>query len=114
MKINRIEKVFIREGYVSIPFSLNGVGHPIIKAIPADNVQANLLLDTGAGCNLLDYEFAEKLKLSQTPTGEKGGGAGGLTYDAFSVEKISLEISGQHFRFDSFHSMDFSSIKEAS
>jgi hypothetical protein len=113
MKIKTIEEAFIREGYVSIPFTFNGVGHPLIKATLANNVQANFLLDTGAAVNLLDYEFAKELKLSLTPTGEKGGGAGGLTYDIFSLEKISLEVSGQHFRFDSFFSMDFSSIKES-
>ena len=113
MKIKTIEETFIGEGYVSIPFSLNGVGHPLIKATLANNVQANFLLDTGAAVNLLDYEFAKELKLSLTPTGEKGGGAGGLTYEIFSLEKISLEVSGQHFRFDSFFSMDFSSIKES-
>ena len=113
MKIKTIEEAFIREGYVSIPFSFNGVGHPQITATLPNNVQANFLLDTGASINLLDYEFAKEHKLSLTPTGEKGGGAGGLTYDIFSLGKISLEVSGQHFKFDSFFSMDFSSIKEA-
>src|SRR5688572_32466407 len=112
MKIKTIEEAFTREGYVSIPFLFNGVGHPLIKATLANNVQANFLLDTGAAVNLLDYQFAKELKLNLAPTGEKGGGAGGLTYDIFSLEKISLEVSGQHFRFDSFFSMDFSSIKE--
>ena len=113
MDIKKIEEAFTREGYVSIPFSFNGVGHPLIEFTLANNVHANFLLDTGAAINLLDYEFAKELGLTQTPTGEKGGGAGGLKYDIFNVGKISLEASGQHFRFDSFFSMDFSSIKEA-
>lgn len=113
MKIKTIEEAFINEGYVSIPFSFNGVGHPLITATLDNNVRANFLLDTGASVNLLDYEFAKELKLSLTPTGEKGGGAGGLSHEIFSLEKFSLEVSGQHFRFDSFFSMDFSSIKEA-
>ena len=113
MKIKTIEEAFTREGYVSIPFSFNVAGHPIIKATLDNNVQANFLLDTGASINLLDYEFAKEHKLSLTPTGEKGGGAGGLMYDIFSLGEISLEVSGQLFRFDSFFSMDFSSIKEA-
>lgn len=112
MKIKTIEEAFTREGYVSIPFSFNGVGHPLITATLANNVRANFLLDTGAAINLLDYALARELKLDLTPTGEKGSGAGGLTYDIFSLENISLEVSGQHIRFDSFYSMDFSSIKE--
>lgn len=113
MNIKTIEEAFTKEGYVSIPLSFNGAGHPLIKATLANNVQANFLLDTGASINLLDYEFAKALKLNLAPTGEKGGGAGGVMYDVFSIGKISLEICGQHFGFDSFFSMDFSSIKEA-
>ncbi len=113
MKLNTIEKAFANEGYVSIPFSFNGVGHPVIKATLANTIPATFLLDTGASINLLDYEFAKELNLNQVPTGEKGGGAGGLMYDIFSMGELSVEISGQHFRFDSFFSMDFSSIKEA-
>jgi hypothetical protein len=108
-----IEEAFVREGYVSIPFSYNGAGHPIIKATLPNNVQANILLDTGASANLLDYDFAKKLKLNLTPTGEKGGGAGGLTYDVFTVDELSMEINGHLFKFDSFLAMDFSSIKNS-
>ena len=113
MKIKKIEEAFTREGYVSIPFSLNGAGHPLIKATLANNVPANFLLDTGASINLLDYEFAKELQLNLVATGEKGGGAGGLPYDVFSVGEISIEVSGQLVKFDSFYSMDFSSIKQA-
>ena len=113
MKIKTIEEAFTRAGYVSIPFSLNGAGHPLIKATLANNIQVSFLLDTGASINLLDYEFAKEHNLNLTATGEKGGGAGGLIYDVFSLGEISLEVSGQHFKFDSFFSMDFSSIKQA-
>lgn len=108
-----IEEAFIREGYVSIPFSFNGAGHPIIMVTLADNVQTNILLDTGASANLLDYDFAKELGINLIPTGEKGGGAGGLTLDVFSIDKVSLEISGQRFRFDNFLAMDFTSIKQS-
>lgn len=113
MKIKTIESAFTEEGYVNIPFSFNGAGHPIIKATVANNIQANILLDTGASANLLDYDFAKKLGLNLTPTGEKGGGAGGLTLDVFSIGEVSLEISGQHFTFSNFLSMDFASIKQS-
>lgn len=112
MKIKTIEDAFTSEGYVSIPFSLNGVGHPYFTVTMANNVQANFLLDTGAAVNLLDYDFASKLNINLSPTGEKGGGAGGLNYDIFSLENLSFEIGGREFRFDSFYAMDFSSIKE--
>lgn len=113
MKTNTIEEAFLKEGYVSIPFTLNGAGHPIIKATIADKVQANILLDTGASANLFDYEFAKELGLHLTPTGEKGGGAGGLTLDIFTIDEVSLEINGQHFTFDNFLSMDFETIKQS-
>ena len=113
MKIKTIEEAFISEGYVSIPFSFNGAGHPLIKATLANNVQANFLLDTGASINLLDYEFAKELNLSLTLTEGKGCGAGGPISEIYSLDNISLKIGGQHFKFDSFFSMDFSSMKEA-
>lgn len=74
-----IEEAFAKEGYANLPFSVNGVGHPMIKATLANNVEANFLLDTGAAINLLDHEFAKGFDLKLTPTGEKGGGAGGAT-----------------------------------
>jgi hypothetical protein len=113
MEIKNIEEAFIKEGYVSIPFSFNGVGHPMIKATLANNVEINLLLDTGASINLLDYEFAKELNLGLTLTEGKGGGAGGLMFDIYSLDNIILEINGQDFKFDSFFSMDLSSMREA-
>ena len=113
MKIEAIEAAFIKEGYVNIPFSFNGAGHPIIKVTLANNVQANIMLDTGASANLLDHDFAKQLGLNLIPTGEKGGGAGGLTLDVFSIDKVLMEISGQQFEFDNFLSMDFTSIKQS-
>jgi len=113
MEIKNIEEAFIKEGYVSIPFSFNGVGHPMIKAMLANNVEINLLLDTGASINLLDYEFAKELNLSLTLTEGKGGGAGGLMFDIYSLDNIILEINGQVFKFDSFFSMDLSLMREA-
>jgi hypothetical protein len=113
MEIKKIESAFIEEGYVNIPFSFNGAGHPIIKVTLANNVQTNILLDTGASANLLDHDFAKGLGLNLTPTGEKGGGAGGLTLDVFTIDEVLLEISAQHFKFDNFLSMDFTSIKHS-
>lgn len=113
MELKTIEEAFKKEGYISIPFSFNGVGHPIIKATLSNNVQANFILDTGASINLLDYEMAKELETNLIPTGEKGAGAGGLAYDIYGIDMFSLEISGQHFIFDNFFSMDFFSIKES-
>ncbi len=108
-----IEEAFTSEGYVSIPFSFNGAGHPLIKVTLANNMPVNFLLDTGASANLLDHDFAKQLELNVTATGEKGGGAGGLIYDVFTVDEVLLEISGQIFKVDNFLSMDFSSIKHS-
>lgn len=113
MKMKTIEEAFTSEGYVSIPFSFNGAGHPLIKVTLANNMPVNFLLDTGASANLLDHDFAKQLELNVTATGEKGGGAGGLIYDVFTVDEVLLEISGQIFKVDNFLSMDFSSIKHS-
>lgn len=109
----KLETAFKEEGYISIPFTFNGAGHPIITVTIGDNIQTTILLDTGASANLLDYNFANELGIPLLPTGEKGGGAGGLTLDVYSIENLSLEISGHHFTFDNFLSMDFTSIKES-
>lgn len=108
-----IEAAFAKAGYISLPFSFTGVGHPIIKTTLSNNAEVNFLLDTGASVNLLDHELAKSLGQNLTPTGEKGAGAGGIAYDIFSIDNLSLEIGGQHFCFDSFYSMDFFSIKES-
>lgn len=113
MKTETIEAAFAGEGYLSIPFSFNGAGHPVIKVTVAHNIPANILLDTGASANLLDHDFAKGLGLNLTPTGEKGGGAGGLTLDVFSLEEVSLEIGGQHFKFSDFLAMDFTTIRQS-
>ena len=112
-KLKTIETAFIEQGYVRLPISLNGAGHPIIEVIKPNNVQAKILLDTGATANLLDYDFAKQLGLNLTPTQEKGGGIGGLTLDVFSIDEVLMEMSGQHFRFDNFLSMDFTSLKQS-
>ena len=112
-KLKTIETAFIEKGYVRIPFSFNGAGHPIIEVIMPNNVQAKILLDTGASANLLDYDFAKQLGLNLTPTQEKGCGIGGLTLDVFSIDEVLMEMSGQHFRFDNFLSMDFTSLKQS-
>jgi len=110
--MTKIEEAFIGEGYVSIPFSFNAAGHPLIKATLFNDVEANFLLDTGASINLLDYEFAKELNLNLTLTEGKGGGAGGPISEIYSLDNIALEIGGQHFQFDSFFSIDFSTMKE--
>ncbi len=113
MKIETIEEAFLKEGYVSIPFTFNAAGHPVVRAKFAGEVETNILLDTGASIDLLDDEFARKLGLTLTPTGEKASGAGGLSSEIFSLGKVSFEVSGQQLRFDTFYSMDFSSMREA-
>lgn len=113
MNTNLIESAFTSEGYIQIPFSFNGAGHPIIPGVFTHNSKANILLDTGASANLLDHDFARQIGLDLIPTGEKGGGAGGLTLDVFAIEKVLLETGGQHFEFNDFLSMDFTSIRQS-
>ncbi|MBL7828462.1 MAG: aspartyl protease family protein [Saprospiraceae bacterium] len=113
MALNAIETVFIKEGYSIIPFTFNGAGHPMAQATISNQFKTNIMLDTGASANLLDYDFAKEIGLNLTPTGEKGGGAGGLTLDIFSIEEVVLEISGAIFKFDNFLAMDFTTIKQS-
>ena len=108
-----IEEAFAREGYVSIPFVLNGAGHPLVKAVLPGNVHINILLDTDASANLLDHDLAKELGLNLTDTGEKGGSAGGFIDGIFSIEAFTLEIGGHSFSFDTFLAMDFSSIQQS-
>jgi len=111
--MNKIEEAFSDEGYVSIPFTFNGAGHPMIGATFAGSIKANILLDTGASINLLDDEFASGLGLTLTPTGEKASGAGGVSSDIFSLGEVSFEVSGHQLIIDNFYSMDMSSMNEA-
>ncbi len=69
-----LEKAFKKENYVEISFSFNSVGHPIIP-FTINDTTAIFLLDTGAACNVLDIEFAQRLGMPLISTGEKGGGA---------------------------------------
>lgn len=108
-----IEEAFFYEGYITVPFSYNGAGHPIIKVTVSNTFPINILLDTGASANLLDFDFVKKIGLHLTPTGEKGGGAGGLTLDVYSVGEVVVEIGGTHFKFNDFLSMDFTTIKQS-
>lgn len=111
--MTKIEAAFSEEGYASIPFTFNAAGHPVVKATFANSAKANILVDTGASINLLDDEFARGLGLTLTPTGETASGAGGISSDIYSLGEVSFEVSGQHLKFDSFYSMDFSSMREA-
>jgi Aspartyl protease len=108
-----IEDVFIREGYISVPFTFNGAGHPLIEATCMHHTPTTILLDTGSSANILDYAFAKELGLDPIPTGEKGGGTGGLHLDVYSIETFIMEIHGCRFTFTNFLSMDFTTIKDS-
>jgi hypothetical protein len=108
-----IEDAFIKSGYVNIPFTFKGSGHPLVRVTMANNVETNILVDTGASANILDYDFAKELGLNLIPTGEKGGGAGGATIDVFIIEVVTMEIGDQKFKFNDFLAMDFTTIRES-
>ncbi|MBL7731697.1 MAG: aspartyl protease family protein [Chitinophagaceae bacterium] len=111
--MKKVEAAFTEEGYISVPFSFNGAGHPIIEVMLPGGRKTNILLDTGASANILDHDFAKELGLNLTPTGEKGGGAGGLTLDVYSIDSVSMEISRRSFQFSNFLAMDFTTIKQS-
>ena len=113
MNNNAIEAAFLQQGYTFANFTLNGAGHPILAVELEGQVQTNILLDTGASANLLDYHFAQQLGLNLRPTGTKGAGAGGVINEVYSIDAVSLNIQGELFVFDNFLAMDFASIKQS-
>lgn len=107
-----LEKAFENEGYTPIPFLFNGAGHPtVVFRYKANDI--TFLLDTGAGENLLDTQFAKDIGLDLVPTGNKGGGAGGLIHDTYSIGEIAFQYNDLLFSFEQFYAMDFDSIREA-
>ena len=107
-----IEEVFKNEGYVPIPFLFNGAGHPTV-VFKFKEIDVTFLLDTGAGENLLDTQFAKNIGLDLVPTGTKGGGAGGLIHDTYSLGEITFHYNGLVFSFEQFYAMDFDTIRQA-
>lgn len=110
--IARLEKAFKNEGYIPIPFVFNGAGHPMVVFKYKEN-DITFLLDTGAGENLLDTQFARDIGLELTPTGSKGGGAGGLIHDTYTMGEIAFRYNDLLFSFEQFYAMDLVTIKEA-
>ena len=107
-----LEEIFKKEGYTEIPFSFNGVGHPTIN-LKMNDFNVCFLLDTGAASNLIDIEFAKRIGLVLTATGQKGGGAGGLIHDIYSIGSTNLIYDNLIFSFDQFYAMNFDTIKQA-
>jgi hypothetical protein len=107
-----LDEAFKNEGYLPIPFLFNGAGHPTV-VLKYKETDVTFLLDTGAGENLLDTQFAKDIGLDLVPTGSKGGGAGGLIHDTYTVGGIALKYNDLLFSFEQFYAMDFDTIWEA-
>ena len=107
-----IETAFKNEGYQLLSFSFNTKGHPILDMqIMGQN--ASFLLDTGAASNVIDYTFAQTLSLPLYPTGQKGGGAGGILFDIYITGALQLRCQNHHFSFDQFFAMDLGTVRAA-
>ena len=96
-----IEEAFKNEGYTPIPFLFNGAGHPTV-VFRYKEKDVIFLLDTGASSNLLDAQFAKDRGLDLVDTGTKGGGAGGLTHDVYTLGVVSFQYNDLSFRLISF------------
>ena len=107
-----LETVFKNEGYHALSFSFNTKGHPIID-IQIMGHDAAFLLDTGAASNVIDSTFAQTLSLPLYPTGQKGGGAGGLLFDIYITSALQLRCQNHLFSFDQFLAMDLATIRAA-
>jgi len=107
-----IEEAFIKDGYTPVPFYFNGAGHPTV-VLKYNEQDVTFLLDTGASSNLLDTQFAKDLGLDLLETGTKGGGAGGLTLDVYTLGVITFQYNDLSFSFDEFLAMDFETIRQS-
>jgi hypothetical protein len=107
-----IEEAFKNDGYIPIPFLFNGAGHPTV-VFKYKESDVTFLLDTGAGENLLDTQFAKDIGLDLVATGTKGGGAGGLIHDTYSIGEIAFRYNDLVFSFEQFYAMDFDTIWQA-
>ena len=107
-----LQEAFKNEGYIPIPFLFNGAGHPTV-VFKYKETEVTFLLDTGAGENLLDTQFAKDMGLDLVATGNKGGGAGGLIHDTYSIGEITFQYNDMVFSFEQFYAMDFGTIWQA-
>lgn len=107
-----LEEAFKNEGYIPIPFVFNGAGHPTV-VFKYKEIDVAFLLDTGAGENLLDTQFAKDIGLDLVATGNKGGGAGGLIHDTYTIGEIAFQYNDLLFSFEQFYAMDFETIWQA-
>jgi len=107
-----IEDAFKNEGYTPVPFTFNGAGHPTV-VFKYKERDVTFLLDTGASSNLLDTRFAKDLGLEPVETGTKGGGAGGMTHDVYTLGVIAFQYEDLSFSFEEFLAMDFETIRQS-
>lgn len=106
-----LEEAFEKDGYNAIPFTFNEAGHPT-AVFKYNEHEITFLLDTGATINLLDTQLANKIGLTLITTEGKGGGAGGVLHDIFSIESITFRYDNLLFSFEQFFSMDFENIRQ--
>lgn len=107
-----LEEAFKNEGYVAIPFLFNGAGHPTV-VFKYKEFDISFLLDTGAAINLLDTQYAKEMGLDLVATEGKGGGAGGILHDIYSIGQIDFQYGDMIFSFEQFHTMDFETIRQS-
>lgn len=91
---------------VSIPFTLLGSGHILVKA-KINNIEGNFIFDTGAGLNLLTKKFADNVKdLKKTDGFYTGHRATGEEIVADLWDTKSLEIGNQKLNAEKFTVID--------
>ncbi len=91
---------------VSIPFTLLGSGHILVKA-KINNIEGNFIFDTGAGLNLLTKKFADNIKdLKKTDGFYTGHRATGEEIIADLWDTKSLEMGSQKLNAEKFTVID--------
>lgn len=89
----------------SIPFTLTGSGHILIKA-KVDGIEGNFIFDTGAGLNLLFDKFAKKLKPRESYHFFTGHRATGEPIDIPIFHSDNLKIGDVEFKNQIYSTFD--------
>jgi len=91
---------------VTIPFTLLGSGHILIKA-KINDIEGNFIFDTGAGLNLLTKKFADNIKdLKKTDGFYTGHRATGEQIVADFWDTKSFEMGNQKLNAEKFTIID--------
>lgn len=97
-----LQQFLEKDGYLSIPFQYNTVGHLVLD-VEMNDIPAKFILDTGASKSVVDYHFAIENAIAIASKSSKGSGLGGTKLPLYKgvISK---------FRINMFERTDFEII----